>query len=192
MNLNAKNNYEIRGNEITVELTQGQSMVTDNSPAARWLLTNYKWYSSKCRNEFYVCSMKPKNQNYFGNYQKQKKIYFHREYTCINGADHLDRDPLNNRMSNLREASRSLQGFNRNIPSHNTSGIRGIREQITEFERPDGTIRLYQVWRSEIRKNRKSYSRSFQYENDEHRDEAFKQAWLWRHQKEMELFGEHP
>lgn len=41
--------------------------------------------------------------------------------------DHRDRDGLNNRWGNLREAGYSLNNFNRKIPKHNTSGVKGVR-----------------------------------------------------------------
>jgi len=42
---------------------------------------------------------------------------------CI---DHTDRDTTNNKISNLREATRSQNGFNRNLSSNNKSGYNGL------------------------------------------------------------------
>ena len=40
--------------------------------------------------------------------------------------DHRDRDPANNRWENLREATHSLNMLNRDEPSTNTSGVKGV------------------------------------------------------------------
>lgn len=42
-------------------------------------------------------------------------------------GDHKNRDSLDNRRDNLRIASFSVSGFNRNIQSNNTSGTKGVR-----------------------------------------------------------------
>lgn len=43
-----------------------------------------------------------------------------------NDIDHIDRNPMNNRRSNLREATRSQQGMNRKKQNNNTSGFIGV------------------------------------------------------------------
>lgn len=40
--------------------------------------------------------------------------------------DHKDTDKLNNRIDNLRPATKSQNGFNRQAPSSNTSGVKGV------------------------------------------------------------------
>lgn len=40
--------------------------------------------------------------------------------------DHKDRNPLNNRIDNLRDASRQEQLFNRKIAKNNTSGVKNV------------------------------------------------------------------
>ena len=40
--------------------------------------------------------------------------------------DHINRDTTDNRLSNLREGNKSLNGLNRGTPSSNTSGVLGV------------------------------------------------------------------
>ena len=47
-------------------------------------------------------------------------------YLPENDIDHIDRDPSNNRIENLREVSRQCNMRNTGNPSDNTSGMKGI------------------------------------------------------------------
>lgn len=42
------------------------------------------------------------------------------------GIDHIDGDPTNNRLSNLREAPQSVNGKNARVRKNNTSGVMGV------------------------------------------------------------------
>jgi len=58
--------------------------------------------------------------------------------------DHIDQDPLNNRLSNLREVNRSQNAMNARMPSDNTSGCRGVSWRENR-----------QCWRAYITKGKK-------------------------------------
>jgi hypothetical protein len=62
-------------------------------------------------------------------HQKSKSFYLHREILKTpNGyeTDHINRDKLDNRKSNLRITTRQQNGCNRILQSNNTSGYRGV------------------------------------------------------------------
>jgi len=52
-------------------------------------------------------------------------LYVH-GYLPENGLDHIDRDPSNNRIENLREVSPSCNKRNCGNPRTNTSGVKGV------------------------------------------------------------------
>lgn len=58
-------------------------------------------------------------------------------------VDHIDGNPLNNRMSNLRAATQSQNGMNSKMRKNNTSGVKGV------YWGPDGK------WRAAIMIHRK-------------------------------------
>lgn len=51
-------------------------------------------------------------------------LYVHGHWPV--GVDHINRDPSDNRIANLREATQSKNGANRIAPSNNTSGVKGV------------------------------------------------------------------
>jgi len=51
-------------------------------------------------------------------------IYHFKEINQV--LDHVDRNPLNNRIENLRDVSRSQNQENRGVPKNNTSGCFGV------------------------------------------------------------------
>ena len=55
----------------------------------------------------------------------RKAVHMH-QLLGYNGGDHIDRNPLNNRRNNLREATIQENNWNRSVFRNNTSGITGV------------------------------------------------------------------
>jgi len=64
--------------------------------------------------------------------------------------DHIDRDPLNNRIENLRAANDSLQEANKGIRKNNRSGYKGVYWNSQK-----------QKWQARINKDKKAYHLGF-------------------------------
>ena len=69
----------------------------------------------------------------------RKQVRMH-QFLCGEPRDHADRNPLNNRRSNLRTASIEENNRNRNLFQNNTSGIMGVN---FEPKRNGWRARLY-------------------------------------------------
>lgn len=52
-------------------------------------------------------------------------LLYYREFPMI-FIDHINNNPLDNRICNLREATTSQNGMNRGKPKNNTSGLKGV------------------------------------------------------------------
>jgi len=86
-------------------------------------IKDYRWYSSGGNNKKYVMTSS------FGN--PRKKIQLHRVIMNVENdnsveIDHIDRNPLNNKKSNLRICKHSENSRNTSIPKNNKSGFTGV------------------------------------------------------------------
>ena len=102
-------------------------------------INGYKWSIKKKNNNFYVRTTVNK-----------KDILLHKLLTNTDShtiVDHIDRNTLNNKKSNLRIASCSQNGMNKSIQSNNSSGFTGVYYS-----------RKYNKWISTIKINKKTIS----------------------------------
>lgn len=91
------------------------------------------------------------NQNYYNtqfngkDYKNHRIIFFLHNGYCPDCIDHIDGNPQNNRINNLREASRSQNQYNRGKNKNNKSGTKNVSLHSSG-----------KYWRVQINKNGKS------------------------------------
>lgn len=78
------------------------------------LVTRYKWHLKSCG---HVATRRPEDN---------KQINLHKFLVPGKQLDHKNRNKLDNRKSNIRECSSSLNNFNKDLLPYNTSGIAGV------------------------------------------------------------------
>jgi len=73
------------------------------------------------------------DRKYFSCKVKGKDVYLHRaiwfwHYGWVpNSLDHIDGNPSNNKIENLRPCTQTQNNYNMRRPSSNTSGVKGVR-----------------------------------------------------------------
>lgn len=110
---------------LLVPLSRGMYAVIDADDGDR--VGAHKWSVGKCKTLWYARRKDPKTK---------RVIYLHR---WIMGTppgvliDHRDRDSLNCRRCNMREATGSQNGHNKRLPRNNTTGYKGVTRDKTRF-----------------------------------------------------------
>ena len=79
-------------------------------------------------------------------YENHRVIYFLHHGDCPECVDHIDGNPLNNNIANLRAATLSQNQFNRKLNKNSQSGVKGICWAAHANK-----------WKAEITKNYKVY-----------------------------------
>jgi hypothetical protein len=84
-------------------------------------IKDYCWYELIGKKDEYhsLCTMKP---------MERKQIKMH-QVLGFDAPDHIDRNPLNNRKTNLRTATTSQNMCNRSLFKNNTSGYTGVYQR---------------------------------------------------------------
>lgn len=113
---------------------------------------------------------KDKSYHFVATHDNTKNIKFH-QLIGYKSADHKDRDPFNNRKSNLRVATHQENCWNRGIQKSNSSGIIGVCWAKRE-----------RLWRSYIKLNDKQISLGYYINKDD--------ATRARLEAEAKYFGE--
>jgi len=113
---NMPNDIEEYENEIYLLLRNKQRKVIDKAIIDKEdypLVKDYRWYKS---DQGYV------RTNFNGTTHNIHKMIF----PNIETIDHIDKNPLNNKKNNLREATISQNGMNRKRQRNNGSGVPGV------------------------------------------------------------------
>lgn len=156
---------------VEIKLTQGKFAIIDDADID--LISSHKWYAwASGGKRFYAVRKSSRKQD-----AGQGMIFMHRAiWEVHNGAipigkeiDHINNDPLDNRIENIRACSRSENNFNRKkkVPgcSSNFKGVSyhkaakkwmayidylGKRYYLGLYDNPESAARAYDLKASEL------------------------------------------
>lgn len=103
---------------VEVPLSQGYVAIVDAADAVRVL--QYKWHAHPHRQTVYA------RRNVRRPDGTRATLLLHQFLTGYGRTDHRDGDGLNNRRSNLREATTGENSQNRRLGLDNSSGFKGV------------------------------------------------------------------
>ena len=124
-----KNEYLIEGDTVRIFIKRkGELMETiiDLEDLGKLKILNFSWYGHKQRNSIYVVA----HNNIIK--QQPDMLPLHRLIMGFPNVskgfviDHINRNPLDNRKSNLRIVTRVENARNCGIPKDNVSGTKGV------------------------------------------------------------------
>lgn len=99
-------------------LTQGKFTIAD--PEDYEMLTaDGPWFANKIGKNWYAVRSTTHEH-------RKCTRYMHKEITGFKLTDHINRNGLDNRRANLRDATKSINTRNRDVISTNTSGFTGV------------------------------------------------------------------
>jgi hypothetical protein len=130
-------------NTIEVQLTQGKILKTDMQ------------FADICQAHC-LCVAKsgnPTAEYYVSASINNQPVYFHKHITGNNMTDHINRDPMDNRLCNLQATTHKLNNNNRGMNKkylNNPDHILGVRY-----------VEKDQAWQARIKQNGKEYTKSF-------------------------------
>ena len=165
-----------------IKLTQGKIALVDDCDYD--IVNQYKWHlQSQGYAIRYIKKTEQQEQNF--------EILMHRFiYTIHFGeipdrmfVDHMDRNPLNCQISNLRLVTIQQNGQNTSKNKNNTSGFRGV-SVFQYYDKRNGRHTKRTFWRGYIKTDGKVYSKCYPFS-----EEGKIQAAKWYDQKRKELFG---
>lgn len=112
-----------------IELTQGYHALVDDEDYDR--LSEHKWHAfvrkeKPCRKVYAVRNMRVETDD---GARRQKRVWMHREIMATGEGfevDHIDGDSLNNRKSNLRQATGDKNRKNRKAATGSSSKFVGV------------------------------------------------------------------
>jgi len=106
---------------LSIELTQGYKAVVDEDDYE--FLNQFKWHALIQGENIYACRYQTRNK-------KQRYVRMHRAilgvYNSSIDVDHINRNTLDNRKSNIRMALHYENLRNRSKQKNNTSGYKGV------------------------------------------------------------------
>jgi len=105
-----------------IPLSQGKFTIIDKEDF-EWL-NQWKWYCNS-----YGYAVREKNYGVKNGKRVRKSIWMHREINKTPkgmDTDHIDRNPLNNKKSNLRTVTHGQNMFNLSKAKNNISGYKGV------------------------------------------------------------------
>lgn len=108
----------IQGDVAYVQLTQGYEAIIDAVDVP--LVRGRNWYALRNRNAVYAATTVRQADG------REKTIYMHTVLSGFGQTDHKDRDGLNNRRANLRDATDSQNAMNRRRQANNSTGFKGV------------------------------------------------------------------